>query len=401
MKNYKLFLTTLGFALMIVFLSSSVFAGTIEYTYVNDDPTAIQVFFDKPDSWKNSDVYVNFVNSVTGELAFDEPGQKMMKVLDKFSFDPVMEFPNDLYAFPISSTPLTENNFDRVVFSSGASTTSISDKTVPAELIEFARYTVTDGEELSQTVTSGKVLNVTIPTSIQRFATDLRQKNPELYQTLEETINSLIFRLQQIVAEEYDVNEINAAMDSINTIKDTFVKDPNSTKELEEKIAEANEKITEEGYTEESISALEDEIPNAQNIVDNETYFSQDQIDAETENLDNLIKGLVPVTTDLEKAIEEAKAIDPEKYTDETAKALDEAVKAGQECIDNKTAYTPDQVKELTKNIKDAMAALEEKKIATETKNPATGDILAIILPILALASVAGIFTFVYSKKRK
>ena len=400
MKKFKLLLTTLCFALMVSVLSGSVFADPLPDSYDNTDHSSdVYTFFEKPEAWGNNEIYINFINSQTGDLTFEEPGLKLHKLMDKQSiFEGIIELPEELYGLAVQSSNL--NGADKVIFSSGSSASNITNKTIAADLAPFRIFSITGGEGLEQTVDTTGTFSINTVTAIQKAYRNLKQKNPELAEILETQFEDLQTSIQEILVE-ITAESAQSFIENAKVITDTFTKDPNSIEELKAKIAEANEKVGDEDYTEDSRTPLSQEIEIAQNIVDNESIFSQDQIDAETEELDNFIKGLVPVTTELEKAIEEAKAIDPEKYTDETVKKLYDAVEEGQNGLNNKTSLTPDKVKELTKNIKDAIAALEEKKATTENKNPATGDILAIIFPILALASVAGIFTFVYSKKQK
>ena len=400
MKKFKLLLTTLCFALMVSVLSGSVFADPLPDSYDNTDHSSdVYTFFEKPEAWGNNEIYINFINSQTGDLTFEEPGLKLHKLMDKQSiFEGIIELPEELYGLAVQSSNL--NGADKVIFSSGSSASNITNKTIAADLAPFRIFSITGGEGLEQTVDTTGTFSINTVTAIQKAYRNLKQKNPELAEILETQFEDLQTSIQEILVE-ITAERAQSFIENAKVITDTFIKDPNSIEELKAKIAEANEKVGDEDYTEDSRTPLSQEIEIAQNIVDNESIFSQDQIDAETEELDNFIKGLVPVTTELEKAIEEAKAIDPEKYTDETVKKLYDAVEEGQNGLNNKTSLTPDKVKELTKNIKDAIAALEEKKATTESKNPATGDILAIIFPILALASVAGVFTFVYSKKQK
>ena len=400
MKKFKLLLTTLCFALMVSVLSGSVFADPLPDSYDNTDHSSdVYTFFEKPEAWGNNEIYINFINSQTGDLTFEEPGLKLHKLMDKQSiFEGIIELPEELYGLAVQSSNL--NGADKVIFSSGSSASNITNKTIAADLAPFRIFSITGGEGLEQTVDTTGTFSINTVTAIQKAYRNLKQKNPELAEILETQFEDLQTSIQAILVE-ITAESAQSFIENAKVITDTFTKDPNSIEELKAKIAEANEKVGDEDYTEDSRTPLSQEIEIAQNIVDNESIFSQDQIDAETEELDNFIKGLVPVTTELEKAIEVAKAIDPEKYTDETVKKLYDAVEEGQNGLNNKTSLTPDKVKELTKNIKDAIAALEEKKATTESKNPATGDILAIIFPILALASVAGGFTFVYSKKQK
>ena len=400
MKKFKLLLTTLCFALMVSVLSGSVFADPLPDSYDNTDHSSdVYTFFEKPEAWGNNEIYINFINSQTGDLTFEEPGLKLHKLMDKQSiFEGIIELPEELYGLAVQSSNL--NGADKVIFSSGSSASNITNKTIAADLAPFRIFSITGGEGLEQTVDTTGTFSINTVTAIQKAYRNLKQKNPELAEILETQFEDLQTSIQEILVE-ITAERAQSFIENAKVITDTFTKDPNSIEELKAKIAEANEKVGDEDYTEDSRTPLSQEIEIAQNIVDNESIFSQDQIDAETEELDNFIKGLVPVTTELEKAIEEAKAIDPEKYTDETVKKLYDAVEEGQNGLNNKTSLTPDKVKELTKNIKDAIAALEEKKATTESKNPATGDILAIIFPILSLASVADVFTFVYTKKQK
>ena len=75
MKKFKLLLTTLCFALMVSVLSGSVFAEPLPDSYDNTDNSSdVYTFFEKPEAWGNNEIYINFINSQTGDLTFEEPG---------------------------------------------------------------------------------------------------------------------------------------------------------------------------------------------------------------------------------------------------------------------------------------------------------------------------------------
>ncbi|MFD1402563.1 glycoside hydrolase family 98 domain-containing protein [Robinsoniella peoriensis] len=145
---------------------------------------------------------------------------------------------------------------------------------------------------------------------------------------------------------------------------------------LNSKIAEAKG-IRQGNYTDESYKALQEEIGKSQ-AVWNKTDATQEEVNAQLSRLESAIarlkeKPAVVSKTALNAKIAEAKGIRQGNYTDESYKALQNAIVKAQE-LSNKTDATQQQVNDLVsaltnaiKNLKidaDKLAAESAKKVA-------------------------------------
>ena len=126
-------------------------------------------------------------------------------------------------------------------------------------------------------------------------------------------------------------------------------------------------------YTEESINALKAAITAAQSVYD-DANATQKQVNQQVTALNNAVNALVvkPITvpvnkTALESAIAQAKQIDQSLYTDETAKALAEAI-ANAETVDGNATATQQEVNDATNAILNAVKALKAKPIPVNTE---------------------------------
>ena len=132
--------------------------------------------------------------------------------------------------------------------------------------------------------------------------------------------------------------------------------------ELNKQIAIA-EGLDENTYTEESWKALEDALKSAK---DAKNSTSQDVVDAAAKALEKAIEGLkvkpeVKVDyTELNKQIAIAEGLDESKYTEESWKKLEDALKDAKEA---KNSTSQDVVDKAAKDLADAIAALEKKPV--------------------------------------
>ena len=132
--------------------------------------------------------------------------------------------------------------------------------------------------------------------------------------------------------------------------------------ELNKQIAIA-EGLDENTYTEESWKALEDALKAAKEA---KNSTSQDVVDAAAKALEKAIEGLkvkpeVKVDyTELNKQIAIAAGLDGSKYTEESWKKLEDALKAAKEA---KNSTSQDVVDKAAKDLADAIAALEKKPV--------------------------------------
>ena len=132
--------------------------------------------------------------------------------------------------------------------------------------------------------------------------------------------------------------------------------------ELNKQIAIA-EGLDENTYTEESWKALEDALKAAKEA---KNSTSQDVVDAAAKALEKAIEGLkvkpeVKVDyTELNKQIAIAEGLDESKYTEESWKKLEDALKAAKEA---KNSTSQDVVDKAAKDLADAIAALEKKPV--------------------------------------
>ena len=118
-------------------------------------------------------------------------------------------------------------------------------------------------------------------------------------------------------------NEETGKLDVQESNLVTEIKDID-TSALEALIAEAKALASEEGYTEESITALNDAIKAAEAVVADPQ--SQDQVDAEVKALQAAMDAVEIDVSALEALIETAEAMDTTGYTAESVQALADAI---------------------------------------------------------------------------
>jgi hypothetical protein len=100
-------------------------------------------------------------------------------------------------------------------------------------------------------------------------------------------------------------------------------------------------------------------------------------------------------TAALEKAIADAKAVNKDKYTDDSVAAMEKALAEAEKILADPLA-TQDKVDAATKTLRDAISALKP----IETVSPGTGDEGVALFGMLAVISVLGMAVLVQNKRR-
>lgn len=176
------------------------------------------------------------------------------------------------------------------------------------------------------------------------------------------------------------VNDENATQEMVDAqtaavkaaeAKLVAIKVPVNKSGLETLVYQAKETVKEtETYTVESLQALQAAIDAAQDVLDDENA-TQETVDAQTSAInaamDALVKKPVVDKTELKKAVDAAKEFasseeNKEKYTEDSWKTLEDAMKAAQDVLDKPEATQ--------KEGDDALTALTEAKENLKTKEP-------------------------------
>ncbi len=156
------------------------------------------------------------------------------------------------------------------------------------------------------------------------------------------------------------ITDLQAAIDGLVLSGEQPVLDKTA---LEAAIKDA-EAVKKDEYTEESVKALDEALAAAKKaLTDAKT---QKQLDDAAKALNDAIAALEkkpeePVLdkTELEKAIQDAEAVKKDDYTEETVKALDDALAAAKKVLTD--AKTQDELDAAAKALNDAIKALEKK----------------------------------------
>ena len=207
-------------------------------------------------------------------------------------------------------------------------------------------------------------------------------ENPEMY--TEESLNALkeaIAMAEEVLASETATqDEINTAMRRVKEAKENLAqkKPAVATEALENAIANARELANDTAtYTEESRAALNAAVDAAQKVLE-DANATQETVDKQTEAVEAAIKALVkikvPAETDkLKEAVKEAEELvkDTEKYSEESLKALRDAIALAQGVLEDTNA-TQAQVDEALKAVNDAKNGLVAKE--TDKKDDGKKD---------------------------
>lgn len=212
-------------------------------------------------------------------------------------------------------------------------------------------------------------------------------ENPEMY--TEESLNALkeaIAMAEEVLAYETATqDDINAAMRKVRTARGNLAlkKPAVATEALENAIANARELANDTAtYTEESRAALNAAVDAAQKVLE-DANATQETVDKQTEAVEAAIKALVkikvPAETDkLKEAVKEAEKLvkDTEKYTEESLKALRDAIALAQEVLEdtNATQETVDKALEAVNTAKDTLVEVGSLRNVVDEAAKLTGE---------------------------
>lgn len=178
--------------------------------------------------------------------------------------------------------------------------------------------------------------------------------------------------------------EVNAQTDALNAAIAALVEKPVVDKtELQTAVADANEFAAsdenKEKYTEDSWKTLEEAITVAQAVL-NKPEATQEEVNDALKALTDAKENLKtkepsvekPEKSELEETVKDAKTFvesleNPEMYTEESLKALNEAIAMAEEVLASETA-TQDEINTAMRRVKEAKENLAQKKPAVATE---------------------------------
>ena len=212
-------------------------------------------------------------------------------------------------------------------------------------------------------------------------------ENPEMYtEESLKALNEAIAMAEEVLASETATqDDINAAMRKVRTARGNLAlkKPAVATEALENAIANARELANDTAtYTEESRAALNAAVDAAQKVLE-DANATQETVDKQTEAVEAAIKALVkikvPAETDkLKEAVKEAEKLvkDAEKYTEESLKALRDAIALAQEVLEdtNATQETVDKALEAVNTAKDTLVEVGSLRNVVDEAAKLTGE---------------------------
>ena len=212
-------------------------------------------------------------------------------------------------------------------------------------------------------------------------------ENPEMYtEESLKALNEAIAMAEEVLASETATqDDINAAMRKVRTARGNLAlkKPAVATEALENAIANARELANDTApYTKESREALNAAVDAAQKVLE-DANATQETVDKQTEAVEAAIKALVkikvPAETDkLKEAVKEAEKLvkDAEKYTEESLKALRDAIALAQEVLEdtNATQETVDKALEAVNTAKDTLVEVGSLRNVVDEAAKLTGE---------------------------
>ena len=122
-----------------------------------------------------------------------------------------------------------------------------------------------------------------------------------------------------------------------------------------------------DGYRKDDIDAMNTLLKEAQDIINKADATKDEILDISHRLADQLTKMVKIDKSTLESVIETAKALDPEEYTEESYKALADAIAAGEVVLKDENATNKD-VETAIANISEAIKNLVEDETTTLNK---------------------------------
>ena len=221
---------------------------------------------------------------------------------------------------------------------------------------------------------------------------------PEDFPLTAEFMNALANAKAVLADEDATQDEIDAAYDELVASEELQM----SAAMLYGVIVGIDEVVDEgldQSFTSESWAALMEEYENAKAMLENVDETTAEELTAQIEKIGEMIEALVPAgdSDALAGLIETAKKEDLDKYTDESAEAIREAIAKAEEVIANRG--TEEELDEAYVALEKALTEAELKPVIPEKPDtPDTGDYAPIALPVVLTALAAGMFLL--KKKR-
>ena len=259
----------------------------------------------------------------------------------------------------------------------------VNDENATQEMVDVQTAAVKDAE--------AKLVAIKVPVNKSGLETLVYQAKETVKETETYTVESLQALQAAIEAAQAVLDdpaatqeEVNAQTDALNAAIAALVEKPVVDKtKLQTAVADANEFAAsdenKEKYTEDSWKTLEEAITVAQ-VVLNKPEATQEEVNDALKALKDAKENLKtkepsvekPEKSELEETVKDAKTFvesleNPEMYTEESLKALNEAIAMAEEVLASETA-TQDEINAAMRRVKEAKENLAQKKPAVDTK---------------------------------
>ena len=259
----------------------------------------------------------------------------------------------------------------------------VNDENATQEMVDVQTAAVKDAE--------AKLVAIKVPVNKSGLETLVYQAKETVKETETYTVESLQALQAAIEAAQAVLDdpaatqeEVNAQTDALNAAIAALVEKPVVDKtKLQTAVADANEFAAsdenKEKYTEDSWKTLEEAITVAQ-VVLNKPEATQEEVNDALKALKDAKENLKtkepsvekPEKSELEETVKDAKTFvesleNPEMYTEESLKALNEAIAMAEEVLASETA-TQDEINAAMRRVKEAKENLAQKKPAVATE---------------------------------
>ena len=259
----------------------------------------------------------------------------------------------------------------------------VNDENATQEMVDVQTAAVKDAE--------AKLVAIKVPVNKSGLETLVYQAKEIVKETETYTVESLQALQAAIEAAQAVLDdpaatqeEVNAQTDALNAAIAALVEKPVVDKtKLQTAVADANEFAAsdenKEKYTEDSWKTLEEAITVAQ-VVLNKPEATQEEVNDALKALKDAKENLKtkepsvekPEKSELEETVKDAKTFvesleNPEMYTEESLKALNEAIAMAEEVLASETA-TQDEINAAMRRVKEAKENLAQKKPAVATE---------------------------------
>ena len=256
---------------------------------------------------------------------------------------------------------------------------------------ENATQEMVDAQTAAVKAAEAKLVAIKVPVNKSALQTRVDEAKETVTNTAaytEESLNALraaINAAQKVLDDPAAAQEeVNAQTDALNAAIAALVEKPVVDKtELQTAVADANEFAAsdenKEKYTEDSWKTLEEAITVAQAVL-NKPEATQEEVNDALKALTDAKENLKtkepsvekPEKSELEETVKDAKTFvesleNPEMYTEESLKALNEAIAMAEEVLASETA-TQDEINTAMRRVKEAKENLAQKKPAVATE---------------------------------